>query len=136
MNASVVLRGAGPADVPVVHRLIAANLEAGHLLPRTVEDVARIHVRSAAGEMVPIGAVARVDYVLGPSAIVRFNNYRAVTMNGSPAPGVASGEALAAMQELSATVLPPGYGYEWSGTALQEIEAAGQTTTVEFLPTP
>jgi hydrophobe/amphiphile efflux-1 (HAE1) family protein len=95
-----------------------------------VADIERLHVRSATGEMVPIGAVARVEYRLGPQAIVRFNNYRAVTMNGGPAPGVASGEAIAAMQQLSATVLPPGYGYEWSGTALQEIEAAGQTTTV------
>ena len=71
-----------------------------------------------------------VEFVLGPQAIVRFNNNRAVTMNGGPAPGVASGEALAAMEEISAAVLPPGYGYAWSGTALQEIEAAGQTTTV------
>jgi len=95
-----------------------------------VADIQRIHVRSATGEMVPVGAVARVEERLGPQSIVRFNNTRAVTMNGGPAPGVASGDALAAMQEISARVLPSGYGYQWSGTALQELEAAGQTTTV------
>jgi hydrophobe/amphiphile efflux-1 (HAE1) family protein len=95
-----------------------------------VEDIERIHVRNARGEMTRIGAVARVEYVLGPQAIVRFNNYRSVTVNGGPAPGVASGAALAAMEELSRAVLPPGYGFEWSGTALQEKEAAGQTVTV------
>ena len=62
MTASVVLRGAGPADVPVVHRLIAANLEAGHLLPRTVEDVARhaerFVVAEAEGEVVGCAELA------------------------------------------------------------------------------
>jgi len=62
MNASVVLRSAGPADVPVVHRLIAVNLEAGHLLPRTVEDVARhaerFVVAHADGEVVGCAELA------------------------------------------------------------------------------
>jgi multidrug efflux pump subunit AcrB len=61
---------------------------------------------------------------------VRYNNYRSVTLNGAPAPGVASGVALQAMEEISAQALPPGYGFDWTGTALQEKAAAGQTTTV------
>ena len=86
--------------------------------------------RNAAGEMVPVSAVARAEYVVGPQSIVRYNNYRSVTLNGTPAPGVASGTALAAMEEISAATLPPGYGFDWTGTALQEKEAAGQTTTI------
>ena len=66
-------------------------------------------------------------FVLGPQVISRFNNYRAVTINGSPRPGVSSGDALQAMAEISARTLPTGYGYEWSGTAYQEIQSSGQT---------
>ncbi len=97
---------------------------------RAVEDIGRIHVRNAEGGMVPVAAVATARYDLGPSSIIRFNNARSVTIQGGPAPGVASGTAIAAMEELSATTLPPGYAFEWSGTALQEKAAAGQTTAI------
>jgi multidrug efflux pump subunit AcrB len=59
--------------------------------------------------------------------ITRYNNYRSITINGSPAPGGSSGAALAAMQDVSAKALPPGYSFEWTGTAYQEHEAGGQT---------
>jgi multidrug efflux pump subunit AcrB len=64
---------------------------------------------------------------LGPQVITRYNNYRSVTINGSPPPGGSSGAALQAMTEISAQTLPPGYAFEWTGTAFQEYEAAGQT---------
>jgi len=96
----------------------------------SVEDIARIHVRSATGAMVPVGAVATLDYALGPLSLQRYNNIRSATISGNPAPGVASGEALAAMEAVSADVLPPGYAYEWTGTALEEKQAAGQTTAI------
>ncbi len=95
-----------------------------------VDDISRLHVRNAAGDMVPVASVARVDYIVGPQSIVRYNNYRSITLNGQPAPGVSSGEALAAMEQVSAATLPPGYSFEWTGTALQELEAAGQTTVI------
>ncbi len=97
---------------------------------RLAEDIARIQVRNASGEMVPVGAVATPRFEIGPSSIVRYNNARAVTIQGGPAPGVSSGAALAAMAEVSAAALPPGYAFEWTGTALQELEAAGQTAMV------
>ena len=68
--------------------------------------------------------------MLGPQAVSRYNNYRAVIVNGSPAPGESSGAALAAMEDLSRTALPGGYAYEWTGTAYQEKHAAGKTTIV------
>ncbi len=80
--------------------------------------------------MVPIRSLASVRLVLGPSALIRYNLYRSATINGSAAPGYSTGDALAAMERLSATTLPAGYGFEWTGTALQEKEAAGQTTVV------
>ncbi|MGD9510692.1 MAG: efflux RND transporter permease subunit [Geminicoccaceae bacterium] len=96
----------------------------------SIDDIYRIHVRNRDGDMVPLRSFAEVRTIIGPQAIVRYNNYRSVTINGSPAPGVSSGQALAAMERLAATTLPQGYGYEWTGTALQEIQAAGQTSTI------
>jgi hydrophobe/amphiphile efflux-1 (HAE1) family protein len=90
----------------------------------------RIYVRNNRAEMVPLRAIASPRIVLGPQVISRFNNYRAVTVNGSPAAFVSSGDALKAMDEISARTLPPGYGYEWSGTAYQEKAAAGQTLAI------
>jgi hydrophobe/amphiphile efflux-1 (HAE1) family protein len=95
-----------------------------------VDDIARIHVRSASGEMVPVGAFARTEYVTGPMSLSRYNNQRAAKISGMPAPGVSSGEALVAMEEVAEASLPPGYEYEWTGTALQEKQAAGQTTVI------
>ncbi len=90
----------------------------------------QIHVQNARGEMVPLRSVADARIVLGPQTISRYNNVRSVTVNGGPRPGVSSGAALAAMQEVSDRTLPPGYGYEWTGTAYQEKQASGQTGIV------
>ncbi len=92
-----------------------------------VDDIYRINVRNRAGEMVQLRAFAEPQLILGPQFLTRYNNFRSVTIAGQPAPGHSSGEAIAAMQEVAARTLPPGYSYEWTGTALQEIEAAGQT---------
>lgn len=95
-----------------------------------VFDIFRIHVRNRNGEMVPLRAVAEVKSFLGPQSIIRYNNYRSVTINGEPAAGRSSGDALAAMEKLSTNTLPAGYSFEWTGTALQEKEAAGQTAII------
>jgi hydrophobe/amphiphile efflux-1 (HAE1) family protein len=87
----------------------------------------QIYVRNSRGLMVPLRSVASLRIVTGPQVVTRYNNYRAITINGGPAPGVSSGEALAAMAEVSAKTLPPGYGFEWTGTAYQEELAAGRT---------
>ena len=66
-----------------------------------IDDIYRIHVRNLNGDMVPLRSFADVRTIVGPQAIVRYNNYRSVTINGSPAPGVSSGQALAAMERLA-----------------------------------
>jgi multidrug efflux pump subunit AcrB len=92
-----------------------------------VSDIWRIYVRNSAGAMVPIRSIAGAKIVTGPQVITRYNNYRSVTVNGSPAPGISSGTALAAMTEISNATLPAGYSFEWTGTAYQEQQASGQT---------
>ncbi len=95
-----------------------------------IDDIFRIHVRNRDGEMVPLRSLAEPRIVLGPQSVIRYNNFRSVTINGGPSPGRSSGDAIAEMERLSAGTLPAGFGFEWTGTALQEKEAAGQTTTI------
>jgi hydrophobe/amphiphile efflux-1 (HAE1) family protein len=97
---------------------------------RDVNDIWQIHVRSKSGEMVPIRSIANVRFTVGPQVITRYNNRRSITINGSPAPGGSSGTALVAMREISEKTLPPGYDFEWTGTAYQEYEATGQTAPI------
>ena len=95
-----------------------------------IDDIYRINVRNDRGEMVPLRAFVNARVTLGPQSVIRYNNFRSVTIIGGPAAGYSSGAALAAMEKLSATTLPRGYGFEWTGTALQEKAAAGQTTMI------
>lgn len=95
-----------------------------------VDDLGRVYVRSTTGDMVPVSAFATVRTTVGPASIERYNNSRSAKLSGSPAEGVASGTALAAMEETADATLPDGYDYEWTGTALQEKEASGQTALI------
>jgi len=100
----------------------------GEVLDRTdIEAVWKIHVRNRQGAMVPLRAFADARIVLGPQTITRYNNYRTISVLGSPRPGISSGDALTAMEQVSTTALPPGYDFEWTDTSYQEKLAAGQT---------
>jgi hydrophobe/amphiphile efflux-1 (HAE1) family protein len=94
------------------------------------DDLFRVRLRSPSGDFVPLGALADIELVTAPASIIRYNNLRSVTLNGSPAPGRSTGEAIAAMEEVAKATLAPGFGYEWTGTALQEKAAAGQTASI------
>jgi len=90
----------------------------------------QIYIRNARNEMVPLRSIASAKIVQGPQVISRYNNYRSITINGSPAGGVSTGTAITAMQDISSRTLPAGYSYEWTGTAFQEQQASGQTGVV------
>ena len=106
------------------------NLQGEAADRRTTEDLWKIKIRNSKGSEVPLRSIASIRTETGPQVITRYNNYRAVTVNGSPAPGVSSGAALAAMAQISANTLPAGYAYEWTGTAFQEQRASGQTGVI------
>ncbi|MFA5956209.1 efflux RND transporter permease subunit [Hyphomicrobium sp.] len=95
-----------------------------------VDDIYRINVRNDKGEMISLRSLVEVRPVIGPSAIIRYNNLRAVTVQGSPAPGISSGQALNAMDGVAARTLPDGYAGEWTDTAFQEKRAEGKTTII------
>lgn len=117
-------------DFNLFGRTWQVNVEAEAVDRDAIEDVWRLHVRNRDGEMVPLRSLASVRLDIGPQSITRYNNVRSATINGSPAPGRSSGEAIAAMEAVAAETLPSGYGFEWSGISLQEIEAAGQTPII------
>ncbi len=88
-------------------------------------DVNRFYVRTAQGDMVPLSTLATVKPMSGPEVIYRYNRFRTAKIIGQAAPGFSSGQASAAMEEVAQQNLPPGYGYEWTGTVYQERLAAG-----------
>ena len=89
-------------------------------------DIDKIFVKNQNGKMVPLSAVVTVKDIVGPYSLTRFNMYRAVTINGSAAPGISSGAAMKAMADLSNKELPKDMTFAWSGSSLQEQESGGQ----------
>ncbi|WP_284947644.1 efflux RND transporter permease subunit [Acidisoma cladoniae] len=117
-------------DFNLFGRVWQVNIEGEEADRNDFSSLWKIYVRNANGEMVPLRALATMSIVTGPQVITRYNNVRSVTIDGSPAPGQSSSQALTAMAELSDKTLPNGYGYEWTGTAYQEVQAGGQTGVV------
>jgi multidrug efflux pump len=91
----------------------------------SVEQLGRMHVRNAAGAMVPLSAFTTAKWVVGPLKLDRYNGFPAMTITGSPAPGHSSGEAMAAMESIART-LPDGFGYEWTGQSFEERLSGAQ----------
>ncbi|UDL93003.1 multidrug efflux RND transporter permease subunit [Lichenihabitans sp. PAMC28606] len=106
------------------------NIEGEAKDRRDIESIWQLYVKNKQGADVPLRSLASLRVVQGPQVITRYNNYRAIPIQGSPAAGVSSGAALAAMAETSNKTLPNGYSYEWTGTAYQEYQANGQTSVV------
>ena len=117
-------------DFNLFGRTWTVRMQAGQPYRDAIGDIAAIHVRNAAGGMTPLAAIAETKLDVGPRTLTRYNNYRAVSINGGPAPGRGPGDATAAMEALSAATLPAGYGYEWTGQALEQKQSAGQTPIV------
>jgi multidrug efflux pump len=129
-SLNATLGGVYINDFNLYGRTWQVNLEGEEQDRRDLSSIWQIYVRNKANQMVPLQSLASLRVVQGPQVISRYNNYRAVTVNGSPAAGVSSGTALADMDSLSAKTLPAGFSYEWTGTAYQEHAATGQTSVI------
>ena len=90
------------------------------------QDIGAMRVRNASGEMVPFSAFTRIRWMSGPQQLERYNGFPSATLSGQAAPGQSSGAALAEMERIAASVLPAGMTHEWTGTAFEEKQAAGQ----------
>lgn len=94
------------------------------------EDIRKFYVRNNKGEMVPLSSFVSVRQVSGPEYTVRFNLYRSAEIQGAPAAGYSSGQALTALEEVAAKTLPAGMGYAWSGLSYQEKASQGGSSKV------
>ena len=95
------------------------------------QDLGQYYVRSDSGAMIPLENLVAITESTAPQVINHYNLFRSSEIDGSAAPGFSSGQAIDAMQQLSAKVLPQGYTYQWSGISLEEL-ASGSTTLILF----
>lgn len=98
-----------------------------------IESLNKVMVRNSAGIMIPISQFVEMKKVFGPQAINRFNMFTAVNVQGAPAPGYSTGDAINVIEEVAKETLPVGYGYEFSGMTREEIKAGGQTIYIFLL---
>ena len=91
------------------------------------EDINHIYVKSSSGEMIPMSALANIQYSSGPDNMERYNNLPAVKLLGNAAPGYSSGQAIAEVERIANTMLPPDISYDWTCSAFQEKRSGGTT---------
>ncbi|MFL5330106.1 MAG: efflux RND transporter permease subunit [Gemmataceae bacterium] len=108
------------------------NVQAGSTFRESVENLKQLKLRSESGTMVPLGSIMRVRETSGPVMVTRYNMYSAAAVNGSPAEGVSSGEALQRMDELTEAQLPRAMRSEWTELALLQLET-GATAAIAFV---
>ncbi|HWM81368.1 MAG TPA: multidrug efflux RND transporter permease subunit [Pseudolabrys sp.] len=108
---------------------VQAQADADYRL--TAKDVLNLRVRNKDGQTVPLGSFTTVSDISGPFRVPRYNIYNAAELDGSAAPGYSQGQAIQLMEKLAAETLPPGFAYEWTGIAYQQIKA-GNTAIFAF----
>ena len=113
-------------DFNMAGRTWQVNVQGDVLERRTLDDIFKINIKNNRGEMVPLRSLVKVHRTIGAQNIQRYNNYRAIKIQGSPASGMSSGSAIEAMEEISKD-LPKGYQFTWTGMSYQEKIAGGQT---------
>ncbi len=95
------------------------------------DDIGKLKVRSASGEMVPLAALLTVKPAAGPERAMRYNGFLAADISGAPAPGYSSGEAQSAVERIAAETLPKGFSFEWTDLTYQQI-LAGNSAVIVF----
>lgn len=94
------------------------------------EDIDQLYVRSQDGEMIALSNLVKLTDFVGPETINHFNIFRSMLIQGNPAPGASTGQAIAAMEKLASEVLDPGFDYSWQGSALEEKSSGGSAILI------
>jgi HAE1 family hydrophobic/amphiphilic exporter-1 len=128
---SVLMGSAYINDFDFNNRSYRVYVQADKQFRSHPQDIGQYYVRADSGAMVPLANLVSITQTAAPQVINHYNLFRSSEINGSAAPGFSSGQAINAMQQLSAKVLPQGYAYEWSGISLEEL-ASGSTTLILF----
>ena len=112
-------------DFNLFGRTFRVTAEAEATARTLPEAVNTLYVRTQAGDMVPLSSLVAIKPTRGPAYIERYNVFRAVTINGSPAPGYSQGDAIKVMEQLAKS-LPPNLTYFWTGSVFQQQRAGSQ----------
>ncbi len=125
------LGGAYVSDFNLYGRSYQVKVQAEEQFRDDTDDINKLYVRSASGEMVSLGALVKIKPIFGPDTLSNYNMFGSASVSGAPAPGYSSGDVVKAIEKLAAESLPSGYSYEWSGMTYQEIKA-GNLAPVAF----
>ncbi len=117
-------------DFTLDQRTYRVYVQADQQYRSNPEDINQLYVRSNRDEMIPLSNLVTITPQTGAQTINHYNLFRSIEINGGAAPGKSSGDAITAMKQVATQVLPPGLGYEWSGTSLEEIESGGQAPII------
>lgn len=107
-------------DFNMLGRAWQVNVQADAPYREDAQALQRLWTRNDAGRMVPLTALVKTTPSVGPDPVVRYNAHMAADISGMAAPGVSTGDAMAAMEAILAAELPPGFGYEWTDLAYQQ----------------
>jgi len=122
---SVYMGSAYVNDFDFNNRSYRVYVQADQQFRAESKDIKQYYVRSDSGAMIPLDNLVAITQTTTPQVISHYNLFRSVEIDGSAAPGFSSGQAITAMEELSAKVLPQGYSYQWTGLSLEELESGG-----------
>ena len=128
---SVYMGSAYVNDFDFNNRSYRVYVQADQQFRSQSKDLRQFYVRSDSGAMIPLDNLITIEQTTTPQVISHYNLFRSVEIDGSAAPGFSSGDAIAAMEQLSAKVLPQGYAYQWTGLSLEELQS-GATTVILF----
>ncbi len=117
-------------DFDFNNRTYRVFVQADQPFRMTAKDLHNFYVRSDSGQMVPLDNLTTVVESSGPPVITHYNLFRAVEIDGSPAPGYSSGQGIASMEDLAKKVMMPGMAYQWTGLTLDEIESSGKALII------
>jgi HAE1 family hydrophobic/amphiphilic exporter-1 len=117
-------------DFNLFGRTWQVNVSADSRFRSTLDDIKRLEVRTPDGQMVPLGSVLRVEETMGADRVIRYNIFPAAVVQGQPAPGVSSGEALRVVENMVTAKLPPGTSFEWTALSYQEKLVGNQAIVV------
>ncbi|WP_298963198.1 multidrug efflux RND transporter permease subunit [uncultured Roseibium sp.] len=108
-------------DFNIFGRVYKVMIQAEGQFRDRVEDIGALYVRTDDGTMVPMRSILTTENVLGPQILTRYNMFRSAAVMADPAPGASTGVVINEVQTAAQEALPPGYTYEWTGTALQQL---------------
>jgi len=117
-------------DVNLFGRTWQVTVSADSQFRTTARDIDKLEVRKPDGQMVPLGAIATVHESMGADRVIRYNLFPSAVVQGQPAPGVSSGEALTIVENMADSVLPTGMAYEWTALSYQEKQVGNQALLV------